>query len=142
MNTQRLLKLADLLEADATNPEGCKFDLDTWATYDEDEYFPTKRKFKQLNCNTQACAVGLACLSGAFKAEGLSWRPSWEENNIVPLFKRKAGFPAVEAFFGINNDAAHFLFASYQYVRLPTVGAEGERAVAKRIREFVTRRSA
>ena len=30
MNKKRLLKLADLLEADANNPKGIKFDMGTW----------------------------------------------------------------------------------------------------------------
>ena len=56
MNKKRLLKLADLLEADAKNKKGIKFDY--WATANlADPKEP-------ISCGTSACAMGLAALSG------------------------------------------------------------------------------
>lgn len=138
MNKKRLLKLADLLEADAENPAGARFDLGTWAWSEGNDRFPTPRSFKRLDCNTQACAVGIACLSGAFKDEGLRWRSLGDENNIIPLFDGWDGFEAVEAFFSITHDESHFLFVNHKYRDLPTKGADGERVVANRIRDFVS----
>jgi hypothetical protein len=139
MNKSRLLKLAKLLEADAKNPEGARFDLGVWATAEDRDRFPRPQNFKRLDCNTTACAVGLACLSGAFRADGLRWASDPDDNNIRPMFKRYTGFTAVEKFFGIDNDAAIHLFASSSYWNndQPTRGHQAELAVAKRIREFV-----
>ena len=140
MNRERLLKLAVLLESDAKNPNGARFDLETWASNAQGEAdFPSPRQFKKLDCNTQACAVGLACLSGIFKKDGLRWTSAPDENNIVPRFKGKDRFEAVEAFFDINERESRFLFVAAYYTRddLSTAGAEGEIAAAKRIRRFV-----
>lgn len=137
MNTERLLKLADLLEADASNPDGIKFDLDTWAGYNGAEKFPSHAP--KLDCRTQACAIGLACLSGVFKKDGLKWQPAPNDNNIIPLFEHKKNFEAVELFFGITDAEARHLFLrrSYWSADLPTRGAKAERAVARRIRDLV-----
>ncbi len=81
MRTDLLLRFADLLEADANNPEGVKFDLGAWAqdsrldlnkmSPDEVEQllYPTTIETVPVNCGTAACALGLAAISGAFKDE-------------------------------------------------------------------------
>jgi hypothetical protein len=136
MNKRRLLKLAALLIADAKNKKGSRFDLESWASNMDGNRMPQPSKFKVLDCNTSACAVGLACLSGAFKRSGLSWRSHKEDNNIIPIFKGQEGFGAVEEFFGIDFQEAEWLFVVHSYDG-PTMGAAGERAVANRIRRFV-----
>lgn len=138
---ERLLRLADLLEADAANPKGVKFDLGSWAERPRAVLFP--RQIKKLDCNTQACAVGLACLSGAFTADGLSWKPMAGENNIEPMFAGLEGYVAVMEFFDLDRGEAFHLFDMSHYTRdrLPSIGAEAERAVAVRIRELVAQRA-
>lgn len=139
---ERLLKLADLLEADAANPKGVKFDLQSWAERPNAQRFP--RQIKRLDCNTQACAVGLACLSGVFAEEGLHWKPMCGDNNINPMFEDRDGYSAVVAFFALTPDEAMDLFDAHKYRNsgLPSIGAAAERLVATRIRELVAERAA
>lgn len=133
MNKRRLLKLATLLEKDAANPTGAKFDLAFWAQRPGSDLFP--RQLKKLDCKTAACAVGLACLSGAFKKDGLTWKSASTENNIQPIYKGRKDFSAVDTFFGIDRSESMRLFAARSY--RVTQGAAGELAVASRIREMV-----
>jgi hypothetical protein len=135
MNKRRLLKLADLLEADARNRRGIKFDLNVVGYVNN---IP-EDKIVKLDCGTSACAMGLAAMSGAFNREGLSYRVTtgWL-NNVATTFKgRKVQYDtAAMRLFDISRRDADFLFTSGQY---PTEqkGAKGERYVAKRIRDFV-----
>ena len=63
----RLLRLARLLRADAKRKTGVKFDMSTFCITEGDED-------PGVNCGTRACALGLAALSGEFKAEGLRFK--------------------------------------------------------------------
>jgi hypothetical protein len=126
MNKRRLLKLADLLEADAKNKTGIKFDMGGWGVVERPE--------AQLSCGTQACAMGLAAISGAFKRAGL-------EANIyhtVINFRWKGnavrGYEAAEKLFEISEREADELFSP---TGILDEGAAGERAKAKQIRGFV-----
>lgn len=140
MNIDRLLRLAVLLEDDARNSVGLQFNLNTWAKCGPDDV-PT------VACGTQACAVGLACLSGEFTNEGLLFKTSIGHDStgpvvqITPRYKDWVDWDAVEEFFEIDDDASYELFVASEYRRddLPTKGAEAEMAVANRIREFVAR---
>lgn len=131
MNKRRLLKLADLLEADAKNKKGIKFDLETWGYANNDDDAPVSH-----SCGTTACAVGLAVVSGAFKRSGLK---NYFEggSSICPEFEGKNEWPAVRAFFGLSFGEDEFLFSDHRYPVGKTIGAIGERYVAKRIRDFV-----
>ncbi len=135
MKKRRLLKLAKLLEKDAKNKKGVKFDLNTWG------YSSSKRP--KANCNTTACAIGLACVSGTFKNEGLSYKMSEDGYQIIPIYKDKSvgnlitSFPAVAEFFEITFRECDDLFIYSSYTPEEREGANGELAVAKRIREFV-----
>ena len=123
MNKRRLLKLADLLEADAKNDKGVKFDLGAWAELPAGEV--------TLDCQTTACAIGLACISSEF--EELTYRRSgWQRNGLVPLFKDFRGWDAVQRFFGLTEGQAYRLFNDSSYPE-----DKGERAVAYRIRRMV-----
>jgi hypothetical protein len=143
MNKRRLLKLADLLEADAKNKKGVKFDLGTWASPSGDSWnrqWNTKEDEIKVDCGTTACAVGLACISGAFARSGLTYtyKPSWMGGfHLIPKFDGSKEFPAVAKFFGVEKSEALWLFSAEQYPDNKTTGAAGERFVAKRIRDFV-----
>ena len=142
MNKKRLLKLADLLEADAKNRRGIKFDLSTWGET------PNIAAFTEPSCNTTACAIGLACVSGVFKRGGLSFKVN-EEGSIIPILESTVTnywgeetstleeFDAVDQFFDLEDRESTFLFSEEEYPRAKRKGAEGERFVAKRIRDFV-----
>ena len=127
----RLLKLAALLEADAKNKKGVKFDLGIWGRSDDPELTPVS-----VSCGTTACAVGLAVVSGAFKRSGL-YNTADLPGRISPSFDNRVGFDAVEAFFDLTGEEAGFLFSDDFYPVSFRTGAKGERFVAKRIRQFV-----
>lgn len=132
MNRRRLLKLADLLEADAKNKKGVKFDIGTWGR-SEDGEAPVS-----VSCGTVACAMGLAVVSGAFKRAGLTNLLD-DENpaRICPAHKGESGFGAAVSLFDIQYKDAAFLFDGDYYPPSKSTGAVGERFVAKRIRDFV-----
>lgn len=143
MKKARLLKLAGLLEADAADPKGIKFDLRTWGR-SADEAIP-------VSCGTKACAMGLAALSGAFKGAGLTWTInendgcgdegcaicSGTDRRIEIFCGGEEGFGAAAKLFGISDDIAAWLFSSYGYKTLDSKGKRGELAVAARIRGLV-----
>lgn len=136
MNKRRLLKLADLLEADAKNKKGIKFDLALWGASEDG-------KASSISCGTTACAMGLAVLSGAFRRAGLSNFHGPDAPVITPQMPGDMlGMEAAESLFGITNEEACFLFLDDNYPRSKTSGAGGERYVAKRIRDFVAGRVA
>lgn len=146
MRKELLLRLADLLEADAANPNGVKFNLDNWAQdarFDPLQvlYDPVNTTEIPLDCRTAACAIGFAALSGAFKDEGLAWKISGS-GYLIPTFKVRnrhddEGFDAAASLFEINYRQAEYLFAPDCYV--PTKGRGAELAVADRIRAFVNK---
>lgn len=123
---RRLLKLADLLEADAKNKKGIKFDLGMWGLADDET--------KPVSCGTTACAIGLAVASGAFKSDGLSSRNDFD---LTPRFAGKQSWDAVQALFSLGHREASFLFMDTFYSADLRAGAAAEREVAKRIRDFV-----
>ncbi len=130
---RRLLKLADLLVANAKNKKGAKFDFGYWGEVKDENTKPG------LHCGTTVCAMGLAAVSGKFK--GLSWEihsNTWNGSRLTVIHgkgrKRQLGMDAAQATFDIVYDEAAFLFAN---APIPMEGAEGERALAKIIRKFV-----
>lgn len=133
MNKRRLLKLADLLEADAKNKKGIKFDIGAWGYSDSGEF--------TVSCGTTACAMGLAVVSGAFKRAGLRARyiGSADDGGVtmIPIFGSHHGFDAAVQLFGISPGDAEYLFSGDHYAISEGTGARGERTVAKRIRAFV-----
>lgn len=143
----RLVRLAALLERDADNETGVKFDLSTWGAPSDDGqqlYRDGKPKEVKVDCGTTACAFGLAAISGEFKAEGLTYEfvpvTSVGGYALVPTImdggRPRSGFSAAQALFGIEYAAAEYLFDTVAYDEVPQ-GAEGERLVASRIRDFV-----
>ena len=127
MNRERLLRLADLLEKDAENPEGVKFDMSEWGRVLD--------RTRPLSCGTTACAMGLAALSGEFTADGLDY-----EIGIVALLftynsKCMGGLDAAAGLFEIPDVIADRLFLG-QWSG-PCNGADGERRMAEVIRQYV-----
>jgi hypothetical protein len=128
MNEQRLLKLANLLEENANNPKGMRFDLTRWVY--------SAGKEPAVDCGTTGCAMGLAAISGIFKEDGINL---YIEGTGVALYKHGYiyhGFAAAAALFDIEVFAAIKLFSQDQYKVFR--GSEAELAVAARIRAFVT----
>lgn len=134
----RLLKLADLLEEDAKNKKGIKFDLDVIAVNSQGHDFRFG-EVPTVSCGTTACAVGLACVSGAFKRSGLSYEI--KDYGFEMVLNKESGemlgWPAIEDFFDLFSRESSFLFTPGSYPYDKRTGAKGERFVAKRIRDFV-----
>lgn len=143
MRIDRLLKVAELLEADAANPTGIKFDLHGWAkpaeldwsTYDRDEVHYEKDAVIPIDCNTAGCALGLVAISGIFKAEGFDYSIS-DLGYLHPEFGGHEGFDVAEAFFELPDDGdtriAYLLFDADKFS--VSKGAAAELEVARRIR--------
>lgn len=137
MNKRRLLKLADMLEADAKNKKGLTFDLGVVgqpSDWNSDDFVP------KLDCGTTACAMGLAAISGSFKRAGLFYKVDGLDI-LTTMNGRPVGYDrAAMGLFDISKDEADFLFTPSCYYG-PITGAAGERNVAKRIRDFVAGRA-
>lgn len=129
MQKKRLLKLADLLDADAKDKTGIKFNYGSWG-YMCDLKNP-------VSCGTEACAMGLAAISGAFRRSGLDYNR--KANSVSFMWKGREvdGIAAAERLFEIDHGDAWDLFVPS--VDVPMEGAKAERALAKRIRNFVKR---
>ena len=127
MNKRRLLKLADLLEANAKNPKGARFNLKRWGVVTDTR--------NPVSCGTTACAMGLAVASGAFKSAGL--KSNFNDGDLYPRHNGKSGFGAATSLFDISYIDANHLFCPDCYPINKLEGANAERYVAKRIRDFV-----
>ncbi len=128
MNKRRLLTLACLLEKDAKNKNGIQFDLNAWG------YAPSGKP--TLDCGTQACAVGLAAISGKFPDfHYVMW-----SGIPVPTYRDHRGFSAVELYFGLTDKQSTWLFEPDSYPLSQRTEAKGELAVAKRIRKMIAPR--
>jgi hypothetical protein len=127
----RLEKLAILLDGYRHDPNRPDFNLKSWGVVE------TRRRgflwLKRVECGTTACAVGLACLSGAFAADGLTYEI--EKRGMIPLYGDCDNWEAVEAFFGLTRKQSTLLFSADEYLE----GSGTPLAVAKRIRALVDR---
>lgn len=133
MNNERLLKLADLLEADAAKPDGIKFNMHVVISPAEEANNWPVGSVVKLDCGTQGCAMGLAALSGQFP--GLSY--SVTEFGIETVLNGEwvdFDHAACEV-FDLEEHEADFLFLPGKYCE--AVGAAAEREVATRIRDLV-----
>lgn len=137
MKVNLLERLAVLLEADANNPEGIKFNLGTWGELADGHPIEFQPRL-EVNCGTTGCALGLAALSGAFKDEGLKAKIGYFA--IIPQFwdgdKFVAdGFSSAVALFDISLRQAKQLFDPDFYRK--TIGREAELEVVSRIRHLI-----
>lgn len=137
MKSDLLLKLADMLDADADNEKGMKFDITNVGIFvgssqERDTWQPG------LNCNTVGCAMGLAMMSGEFP--DLSFKHYYEgSDDLVPMYggQRTCYDDAAAYVFDIGLNTARYLFSPAYYPPGLRTEAEGERAVAARIRLLV-----
>ncbi len=131
MNREKLLLLADLLDADADDPAGMVFDLCvvTQPTRERQPAMPAQR-----NCGTAGCAIGLACLSPEFPE--LS---AYSRGMVYMDGDTETWGVAAQKVFDISHAMAEYLFGPDAYKK--TRGAEAEKMVAARIREVVLTRS-
>lgn len=132
MHRERLLKLADLLDG-YRDGGGPVFDLGSWSISE-------RRRggflwLQKNECHTAACAIGLACTSGAFASEGLRYRLLRGSDTICPVFGAADNWDAVEEFFGLTTKQASHLFDQDSYKC--SVGEAAARSVAHRIRAMV-----
>jgi hypothetical protein len=147
-----LLKLADLLEADAKNKKGIKFNLevvcepaDLDLTTDDPTALGFGKNGPTLDCKTAACAMGLAAISKKFKNLGyeLNADVNGQYYNIEVTYKKSEGDiytgfdSAAQAMFDIEWEDVQYLFVSDYYPNKYIRGKKGELAVAKRIRDYV-----
>src|SRR5580704_5650057 len=96
MNKRRLLKLADLLEADAKNKKGIQFDYHHWGSVGNRE--------EPLSCGTSACALGLAAISGAFTRAGLGYTTHpWGSLGFTLNGRTIKPMSAAKRVFGLNH---------------------------------------
>lgn len=154
MHADRLLKLADLLEADADNKKGIKFDLGHWGSAKVGRIVKNDAETLPISCHTKACALGLAALSGAFSEFGLSYeimnRTVWDNKlqrarevmEIEVIYHGEdgeinTGYGAASELFDITSRWSEYLFSPFRYHPLKTRGKRAERAVAQRIRILV-----
>lgn len=141
---ERLLVLAGALEANAKNPKGMRFDLDTWLEGPGTPWYTPWGSLPEpaRNCGTVGCAVGLAMLIPALQADGLNQLHSNpRRRGRWPEFGFDKEWAAVEKFFGLNEEESKKLFRSDRYpVNSPTKGAAAEVMVAERIRSVVANR--
>lgn len=130
---ERMLTLADLLDANAANEKGAKFDLSDWGSNASGNIFP-------IDCGTTVCAIGLGCLSPVLQKEGLKYETSGIR--FFPRFDGRGGIGAINIFFGLRGMEFDDLFQPECAQRRgdPTKGADAERRVAQRIRKFVAAR--
>lgn len=142
---RRLLKLADMLIADAKNKKGIQFDLSTVGKPSGGTYWNTNTaRFEgpqaEISCGTTACAMGLAAISGKFKKAGLSHKINEQFWVQTTINGRGLEYDrAAMRVFGVTKKEANYLFTpgNYPQEREFREGAKGERYVAKRIRDFV-----
>ncbi len=135
MNKPRLLKMANLLERNANNKKGAKFNLNSYG-FSPDASLP-------MDCRTQVCAMGLAALSGTFKRAGLRYEidalaDDLDEfpNEIVIMLGDCEGMEAAAQLFDLHDGEEMWLFHPGWY-RGAVTGKRAELAVAKRIRGLV-----
>lgn len=152
MNRTRLRKLSEVLFANA-NAEPLKIDVDlrSWG-----EVCTRRGGFlylREVNCGTEACAIGVAVLSGVFKAEGFTYTAEKFKSyrgsitDLTPVYSapsgmRYLGWEAVNEFFELKDDQAHNLFAKVAYEEGESLGPDALRAVATRINDMLVMNAA
>lgn len=140
-----MLRLATLLENDAENKKGVKFDMGDWIVPDYDSV-PDETNWKpKMSCDTIVCAWGAAALSGIFKKQGVTWDHSGTFMRIRYTGCNPndvSNMESARVFFDISHLEVSYLFGGTYYPAGDRyrMGAAGERYVAKRLRNFVKKK--
>ncbi len=140
MRVDLLERFIALLERDMNNPKGVKFDMSYWAKVADSysRYSFVDGKQPTVDCGTNACALGLAAISGEFAAEGLKYDIS-SEGDLLPTFNDKQDFEAGAELFGISKHDAQVLFDPWYYPRTQRQGAAAEQEVIDRIKNLIAK---
>jgi hypothetical protein len=133
MHKERLLKLADFVEANAVDN---KFNMRSFFSRDAH-----KAEDLRTKCGTTACLAGWGCIIPEFNQAGYKaelHNPLHPEFGIVPTYNGKEMFGALEDFFDLNEEQAQYLFGEYsdQDETLPR-DEDGVELAVSRIRNFV-----
>ena len=127
----RLRALAKLLRRLSPNNARRHFDMDAWVYQHDSEdepapVIPSKPTSKNfLTCGTTACALGWAATIPALQAAGLRMRRrvDWTWGGLaphhLPQYKGSTGTVAAARLFGIDQDAAEYLFAGTEFAKTP-----------------------
>lgn len=118
MHVERLNMLSNLLKT--ANPN--HFDLGDWVdtpwSTDEALAIPNgDLRQRVIECDTTACAVGLACMTPEFQAQGLNykWDTACLHSALSPTFEGEESWTAVCNFFEIDRPTADRLFSHHEY---------------------------
>jgi len=133
MNKDRLLKLADFVEANAVDN---KFNMTTYFSNSV-----TKPEDLQHNCGTIACLAGWGCLVPEFRKDGYHTELYDLINpqlGIVPAYNGKKMFDALQDFFEISAQESFYLFGEYaDDEETVSRNNEGVEQAVARLRDFV-----
>jgi hypothetical protein len=88
---------------------------------------------ERWHCGTTACAVGHACVTPAFKDQGLHLHRN-AHGKMTPAFDGEIGWDAVCEFFEIGDRNAEHLFSANRYI---SGGKTTSTEVADRIESFL-----
>lgn len=123
MDLDNLGKLKEMLEVDAADPKGMKFDI-CFLGITEDRV--------ARDCGTTGCAMGLAAISG--KIPRLGFEMAGTEIATTIDGTREYYLDAAKIVFGFEYDrVARILFSPGYYSWDKREGAAGELEVAKRV---------
>lgn len=114
MQTYHIERLQQVVRVLRELPKDKKLDLGLW-----------------YQCGSTACAIGWAAADPWFNKKGLRLSQNYLSGNAKPQFRRKFGFDAVSAFFGLTSDEENFLFINDSYRR----GTRGD--VIRRLEAFI-----
>lgn len=131
----RLLKLAEFLEKNSRRPKSVKFNMNCWGYVDAGEE-------PKNECGTTGCAWGSAAAAGIFAKEGVRVRVGEPTSDGTKrwfdvTYSGEVDGHAAGAFFGLTYEEVVWIFTPEFYPDKARKGARGERAVAKRIFDFV-----
>jgi hypothetical protein len=127
MRVDRLQTLMDLLKEDASDPNGIQFNIKIWANNPDE----TPRR----DCGTQACALGLAAVSGRFP--DLRLKKDYPSYQFMPIYNNQNGLKAAMELFDLKINEAEFIFSSWGYRERFSWGSAAEHEVIQRIQDLI-----
>ena len=128
MNLNRLEKLATFLH-NYDGPIRCNLSVWNDGYHKRCGFLWLRKKF----VNEEACAIGLTCIEGALREEGLvACSRALAGGFIIPQYQSARMWHAVKAFFGLNSAQAEACFMPRSYGHKPSF-----KDVAARIRKTI-----